>query len=282
MALARAESSRGTRACRHPHNGWVNDPAELFARTRAFTRAMDDALASRAIPHPLGTVIVNDDYPASYSMNFLRIEGRQERLTVEEVEAAVTGAMDLIERAHLQAVLEDGTAGARLARPLRARGCEATELVTMAWLAEPRRDPAVGAAVVPWEVLRPAVLAHWRSDPSVGDDEVARQLTDRRAALARGTHLRHLAAPAPPAVPGAFADLYSDRRIAQVESVNTLEAHRNQGLASAMVLHGARLARDEGHDLVFLVADVEDWPRHLYERLGFEEIGRWWELSKDR
>jgi ribosomal protein S18 acetylase RimI-like enzyme len=260
----------------------VNDQSELFARTRAFTRAMDDALASRAIPHPLGTVIVNDDYPASYSMNFLRIEGPQPGLTVEAVEAAVTAAMDLIGRTHLQAVVEDGDAGAGLAVPLRERGWEATELVTMAWLAEPRRDPPVRAAVVPWEVLRPAVLAHWRGDPSVGDEEVARQLTDRRAALARGTHLRHLAAPAPPEVAGAFADLYSDGRTAQVESVNTLEAHRNQGLASAMVLHAARLARDEGHDLVFLVADVEDWPRHLYERLGFEEIGRWWELSKDR
>jgi hypothetical protein len=42
------------------------------------------------------------------------------------------------------------------------------------------------------------------------------------------------------------------------------------------------VARDEGHDLVFLVADVEDWPRHLYARLGFDEIGRFWELSKDR
>ncbi len=262
--------------------GRVNDQSELFERTRAFTRAMDDALASRAIPHPLGTVIVNDDYPASYSMNFLRIEGRQGGLAVDEVEAAVTAAMDLIGRTHLQAVLEDGEAGARLAGPLRERGWEATELVTMAWLAEPQRDPPVDAAVVPWEMLRPAVLAHWRGDPSVGDDEVARQLTDRRSALARGTHLRHLAAPAPPEVAGAFADLYSDGRTAQVESVNTLEGHRNQGLASAMVLHAARLARDEGHDVVFLVADVEDWPRHLYERLGFEEIGRWWELSKDR
>jgi ribosomal protein S18 acetylase RimI-like enzyme len=260
----------------------VNDPSELFARSRAFTRAMDDALASRALPHPLGTVIANDDYPASYSMNFLRVEGGQDELSVDELEAAVIGAMDRIGRTHLQAVIEDGDAGARLAGPLRERGWEATELVTMAWLAEPRRDPPVDAAVVPWELLRPAVLAHWRSDASVGDDEVARQLTDRRAALARGTHLRHLAAPAPPDVARAFADLYSDGRTAQVESVNTLEAHRNQGLASAMVLHAARLAREEGHDLVFLVADVEDWPRHLYERLGFEEIGRWWELSKDR
>lgn len=260
----------------------MTDHRANFERSRAFTRAMDDALATRRIPQPLGTVIVNDDYPASHSMNFLRVEGRRPAVTADEVEGAVEAAMDAAGRRHLQAVIEDGDAGHRLAAELRARGWEATELVTMAWLSAPRRDPAVPAAVVPWEVLRPSVLAHWRSDPSVGDEEVARQLTDRRAALARGTNLRHLAAPAPPAEPAAFADLYSDGRTAQIESVNTLEGHRNQGLASAMVLHAARLARDEGHDLVFLVADVEDWPRHLYARLGFEEIGRWWELSRDR
>ena len=265
-----------------PHNAPVTDRSALFARSRAFTRAMDDALASRAIRHPLGTVIVSDDYPASYSMNFLRVEGAPTDLAPAALEAAVTAAMDGIQLSHLQAVVEDGAVGGVLAAPLRERGWEATELVTMAWLAEPQREPPVRAAVVPWEDLRPAVLAHWRGDPSVGDEEVARQLTDRRAALARGTHLRHLAAPAPPAAAGAFADLYSDGRTAQIESVNTLPAHRNQGLASAIVLHAARLARDEGHDLVFLVADVDDWPRHLYERLGFREIGRWWELSRDR
>ena len=29
-----------------------------------------------------------------------------------------------------------------------------------------------------------------------------------------------------------------------------------------------------GHELVFLVADADDWPRDLYAKLGFREIGR--------
>lgn len=258
------------------------DHAAAFARTRAFTRHMDDALATRALAHSLGTIIASDEFPDSYSMNFLRVEGARHDLAAEELAAGIRAAMDEIGRSHLQAVVEDGTTGARLAAELRAAGWEATELVTMAWLHEPQRDPPIRAAVADWEAVRPSVLAHWRDDPSVPDERVALQLTDRRAALAHATNLRHLVAPAPPAEPGAFADLYSDGRTAQIESVNTLLPFRNQGLASAMVLHGARLARDEGHDLVFLVADVEDWPRHLYARLGFEEVGRFWELSRDR
>jgi hypothetical protein len=41
------------------------------------------------------------------------------------------------------------------------------------------------------------------------------------------------------------------------------------------VLHAAAQARANGSDLVFLVADADDWPRRLYERFGFDTIGRY-------
>lgn len=256
--------------------------AETFARTRAFTRAMDDRMATRAIPHALGTIIANDDYPDSHSMNFLRVEGDRPALTADELDAAIRAAMDAIGRPHLQAVIEDRGAGARLAAPMRDAGWEPLEIVSMAWDQAPQRDPPLPAAIVEWEVLRPTILAGWRADTRIADEEVARQLTDRRDAVARATHLRHLVAPAPPAEIGSYADLYSDGATAQIESVNTLEAFRNRGYASALVLYGARTARAEGHDLVFLVADADAWPRHLYERLGFAEIGGFWEMSRER
>jgi ribosomal protein S18 acetylase RimI-like enzyme len=256
--------------------------AETFARTRAFTRAMDERMATRAIPHALGTVVAHDDYPDSHSMNFLRIEGDRADLTADQLDAAICAAMDAIGRRHLQAVIEDRDAGARLAAPMREKGWEPLEIVSMAWGDAPQRDPDVAAAIVEWEALRPTILAGWRADRRIADAEIARQLTDRRDAVARATHLRHLVAPAPPAEIGSYADLYSDGATAQIESVNTLEAFRNRGYASALVLHGARLARAEGHDLVFLVADADDWPRHLYQRLGFAEIGGFWEMSRDR
>jgi ribosomal protein S18 acetylase RimI-like enzyme len=49
--------------------------------------------------------------------------------------------------------------------------------------------------------------------------------------------------------------------------------HRGRGYASAVVLRSVGEARARGAELVFLVADAEDWPKELYRRLGFDEIG---------
>ena len=34
-------------------------------------------------------------------------------------------------------------------------------------------------------------------------------------------------------------------------------------------------ARRAGCDLAFLVADADDWPKDLYRRLGFDDLGRY-------
>jgi len=46
------------------------------------------------------------------------------------------------------------------------------------------------------------------------------------------------------------------------------------------VLSAAAAARDAGAGLVFLLADQDDWPRHLYGRLGFDPVGPEWEFLR--
>ncbi len=65
----------------------------------------------------------------------------------------------------------------------------------------------------------------------------------------------------------------AEARAAQVEDVGTLPEHRGRGYASAVVLAAIAAAREHGADFVFLVADKEDWPKELYRRLGFDELG---------
>jgi predicted GNAT family acetyltransferase len=72
----------------------------------------------------------------------------------------------------------------------------------------------------------------------------------------------------------SWTDLYFDGRTAQVEDVATRPEHRGRGFASAVVLRGVEEARMAGCDLVFLVALEDDWPRELYRRLGFDDLGR--------
>ena len=76
------------------------------------------------------------------------------------------------------------------------------------------------------------------------------------------------------------ADLYSDGRTAQIESVLTLEEFRRRGLGRAVVAEAVRAALSSGHDFVFLIADDEDWPKNLYVRMGFEPLGRFYDFLK--
>jgi hypothetical protein len=41
-------------------------------------------------------------------------------------------------------------------------------------------------------------------------------------------------------------------------------------------------SREADHDLTFLIADRDDWPKELYAKLGFAEIGRIWEFLLPR
>ena len=75
-------------------------------------------------------------------------------------------------------------------------------------------------------------------------------------------------------LPVSLCEVYSDGRTAQIEDVATLESHRNRGFARANVLAALEAAQRD-HDLVFLVAAEDGWPKTLYGKLGFDEVGRW-------
>jgi predicted GNAT family acetyltransferase len=74
--------------------------------------------------------------------------------------------------------------------------------------------------------------------------------------------------------------LYSDGTVAQVEDVYTVPEERNRGHARKLVTKATEVARASGHELVFIVADADDWPQHLYRRIGFAPIGRTWALHR--
>jgi predicted GNAT family acetyltransferase len=78
----------------------------------------------------------------------------------------------------------------------------------------------------------------------------------------------------------AIAELYVLGGVGQVEAVYTLEAYRGRGFGRAVVLAASKAARDRGADLVFLDADDEDWPKVLYGKLGFDDLGRFWSFVK--
>lgn len=44
-------------------------------------------------------------------------------------------------------------------------------------------------------------------------------------------------------------------------------------MARAAIDAAIEASRAAGHELTFVIADTDDWPRHLYEKLGFEPVG---------
>jgi len=79
----------------------------------------------------------------------------------------------------------------------------------------------------------------------------------------------------------SMTQLRSHGAIAQIEDVYTAEDARGRGYARALIARAIELARLAGHDLIFITADDEGWPKLLYERLGFRGIGRMWQLHRD-
>ncbi len=73
--------------------------------------------------------------------------------------------------------------------------------------------------------------------------------------------------------PAACCRLLSRDGIGQVEDVGTLPGARERGLGRAVTLAAARASAADGNELTYLGALADDWPRLMYEKLGFEEAG---------
>jgi GNAT superfamily N-acetyltransferase len=82
--------------------------------------------------------------------------------------------------------------------------------------------------------------------------------------------------------PVSMAKLFTDPEgvIGQVEDVVTVPLARNRGHARAVVTAALAASREAGHELTFLWADEDDWPRRLYDRMGWDVVGRRWRLRR--
>ena len=73
--------------------------------------------------------------------------------------------------------------------------------------------------------------------------------------------------------PAAACCLLAGEGVGQVEDVGTLRPARGRGLAQAIVLAALAESRAAESEVTFLSADADDWPRLMYEKLGFETVG---------
>jgi predicted GNAT family acetyltransferase len=146
--------------------------------------------------------------------------------------------------------------------------------VVMAHHREPDQRPATGSARrINLGDMRRARELSLRQETEKKSESEIQQLVDCARLMEERIGARFYGARAGDEI-ASTCELYSDGATAQIEAVITFEQHRNKGLARAVVMAALNDAVAERHDLVFLVADDDDWPQELYRKVGFEAIGR--------
>ncbi|HEY7620383.1 MAG TPA: GNAT family N-acetyltransferase [Solirubrobacteraceae bacterium] len=181
--------------------------------------------------------------------------------------------------AHRRAFVEREDVGERLAPQMRAAGWQVEHDVYCVLRRARDRPPAPGLAREVDEPAIRAVEAQTIAEYPPGDPALVEQLLAARSAFGRDGAARYFVA-ASGGVDACHATLYSDGVIAQVEDVGTITAFRGRGLARAVCSAAIDAAREAGHELIFLVADDDDWPKELYRKLGFDPVGKAWNFTR--
>jgi ribosomal protein S18 acetylase RimI-like enzyme len=225
----------------------------------------------RAEPWRCGLALFTPSLPRVYSLNLLEVSDPQGLSAAELADEAdrVQGAAGVPHR-KLRVPHEAHAAG--LAGAFATMGWQVQRHVAMAWRRDPDRPASAPVDEVDRAGIRPAQETYLRSEAFVTDEEILRQLLEQEPCIERAVSVRYFAARVDGEVV-SYAKLYSDGRVGQVEDVATLPPHRRRGLARAVVLAAADASRADGHELTFIVADDDDWPKELYARLGFDRLG---------
>ena len=243
---------------------------EHLTRAYAFL-ARGDMYGSRSQPSSVGTAVYLDELPKRLDANFLRVD----RGEPAEIEAEA----ERIDRRML--FMPNPELGERIVPYFEERGWRVNRVTVMAQLREPQREADLSLVEeVAEEDLRPP-REQLNAGQPWGRPEVMAELFAGKHLIGSLLEARFFAVRIDGKVV-SYTDLYQDGPEAQVEDVGTLPEHRGRGYATAVLLAAIDTARKRGAEFVFLVADREDWPKELYGRLGFDELGYYLKLVHPR
>jgi GNAT superfamily N-acetyltransferase len=246
-----------------------------LGRLRAYQREHFERLASRTEPFAHGIAVFTPEHPTKWDLNLLVVDDA----TGVSAEALLAEAERLQAPAGLRhRKIQVLSGGEGLANGFTAAGWTAETVVVMALHGADARGDTPHAEVreTTFDAVRPLMEAWYRE--SMGAAE-ARDLADSDADSAVRSGARYFLAERD-GEPGAACELLGFGGIGQVESVYTAAAHRGHGLASAVVRAAIAAARERGDDLVTIMADADDWPQRLYERLGFKTVDAYLNFTK--
>jgi GNAT superfamily N-acetyltransferase len=165
---------------------------------------------------------------------------------------------------------------------LNGAGWKVDREVLMALMAEPARQVSADVVVELSEPQMTGLMRRWLSEdfPNVNASRLDQVVEyARREGTLWGE--RCFGALDDGGAAAAITKLRSREGTAWVEDVYTVPEARSRGFARALVSYAAGLARAAGHELTFIIADDNDWPKHLYESIGFRPLGLTWSFHRE-
>lgn len=246
--------------------------ADVLDRILRFEREVEMA-GSQNLESAFGVAVLEPALPRRHDSNYLLAERVPLGAGAQDLAAEADRILGGAGLEHRAVFTFDAALGTRLEPEFHELGWNVRRHIWMAQLREPERSADLSVVEEVGESdLRPGRTAEILRYPW-GNEEVAKQLLDAKRLIGERAKTRFFGIRADGEIV-SWADLYVAQGIGQVEDVATKEEHRGKGYATAVVLRAVRAARADGADLVFLVADSDDWPKELYKRLGFDTIGR--------
>ncbi len=238
------------------------------AAALAFLRRSVEMTAERMLPVDCGWVVRHTGFPHVWDLNHLSV--------VRPV--STSAALDLVDT-HLRDLpfrhieVEDQPTGDRLEADLTGAGWRAQALLVMVLAAEPPPASRGGPVIAADQDETAGLMRRWRQEefPQM-PGSVLDELGEHERRVGEAWAERRFGSRDAAGRLAAVAKLRSDGRTSQVEDVYTVPEWRRRGCARTLVTHAVRVALGEGHRVVFIVADQNDWPQHLYAELGFRPV----------
>ena len=253
------------------------DTSEALAAVLDFKRAQLLGAAERVEPVSDvlgGLALFTPSLPGVWELNLLLAPTGADRETIErllEASEQLQGAAGLRHRK----LRLGGPAAADDALGALASAAEWTfdrELVMV------RRRPPDGmpaARVVVREIsageLAPAEDQFLMSEPYGRDPVVRQQLIAQHERWERAATVARRIAIFEDQRVVAWCRLYDAHGVTEIDGVGVVPDRRGSGLGRALLADV--LARVPDDRVLFLCADTDDWPRHLYGKLGFDVVG---------
>ncbi|MEA2157727.1 MAG: hypothetical protein QOD66_107 [Solirubrobacteraceae bacterium] len=242
-----------------------SDGADVAARARDWRHSALSSICDVLEPWESGIVARSTRYPNYYEFNVIQVR--------QAPAMDVPGLISFADRAlagldHRRIDFERADSAGEMRAEFESRGWKSMCLLHMRYEGEAPADAAATVEEVPYDAVDDLRVA-WHEEDFPGVDASAYFGFAREVSLARGARVLAVRAAGGSI---AYAQIECAGDAAEVCAVYVHPDHRGHGLGTALTSEAIRAA-PQVRDL-WITADDEDRPKHLYARLGFRPVAR--------